>query len=201
MKVLRGSEGVLRGFYYQLLKLGFEIESQRVDFSSMIKNVIFDRNLIEQSGAPVSGKKFNILQYCRIIIEFMHHLESQVIPNCDLSISQFPIIDEAFITVLELIIDRQHTSGHTTPKNSNTFTVNELLAELSGLFSISYEIYENCFSFTDSDVFIYAEDETDIYLAYLSEMAEVESLVEESSVVDQHSDHRRKGDFSSNSFI
>ena len=60
------------------------------------------------SAAPASGKKFNISQYCRIIIEFMLNLESQVIPNVDLTIAQYPIIDEAFLTVLGVIIEKNY---------------------------------------------------------------------------------------------
>ena len=62
VKELQGYEGVLRGFYYQLLKLGFEIESNpvpvnvyeiegysiensenlNIDYSTIIKNALFD---------------------------------------------------------------------------------------------------------------------------------------------------------------
>ena len=43
-------------------------------------------------------------QYKRIIAEFLKLIETQVIPNAELTSSQYPIIDEAMLAILELII-------------------------------------------------------------------------------------------------
>lgn len=100
VKYLKGPEGPLRAFYYQLFKLGFEIDSPNTDYASIIKSIIFDPNLASYSTSPMSGKQYNISQYQRIIAEFMKILELQVIPNAELTFSQYPIIDESMLTIL-----------------------------------------------------------------------------------------------------
>lgn len=42
---------------------------------------------------------------------------------------------------------------------------------LSDLFQITLEVIDNCYSFEESDVFLYEDKENELYLAYLSEMA------------------------------
>lgn len=103
VKYLRGWEGPLRAFYYQLFKLGFEIEGPS-DYAAGIKNIIFSPGLSSESSSPTSGKQYTIGQYKRIIAEFIHILEGQVIPNAELTYSQYPIIDEAMLAILELIV-------------------------------------------------------------------------------------------------
>lgn len=81
VKYLRGPEGPFRAFYYQLFKLGFEIENSTHDYASIIKNTIFDPSLCSSPTGPTSGKQYNINQYKRIIAEYIKLMESQVIPN------------------------------------------------------------------------------------------------------------------------
>lgn len=48
VKYLKGPEAALRGFYYQLFKLGFEIKRFPPEYyTNIIKNVIFDPSLIQ----------------------------------------------------------------------------------------------------------------------------------------------------------
>lgn len=71
------------------------------------------------------------------------------------------------LVILELVLDKLEESGRIGPTRTNM----EVLCALCEIFRIKYEIYENCFSFEDSDVFLYIESEEVCYLAFLSEMA------------------------------
>ena len=100
VKQLSGSIGILRIFYYQLLKLGFEIDSPKQDYGQLIKAIFFDEKILADIGSPISGKQYSGLQYLRIIAETVTELERQVIPNVEMTISSYPIIDEAILSLL-----------------------------------------------------------------------------------------------------
>lgn len=50
-----------------------------------------------------------------------------------------------------------------------------MLKGLCEMFHINLEVFDNCYSFVQSDVFLYVENPQISYLAFLSEMAEVQS--------------------------
>jgi hypothetical protein len=49
--------------------------------------------LEETSSSPSSGKNYSDLQYKKIVAEFMEIMLHQTIPNFELSILNYPIVD------------------------------------------------------------------------------------------------------------
>ena len=60
------------------MKLGFEFENPKDDYSIVIKNVIFDNPEIEncKNSSPISGKQFSNRQFLKFVAEFMEMLEN-----------------------------------------------------------------------------------------------------------------------------
>jgi len=92
-----------------------------------------------------------------------------VIPNTELTLTQFPAIDEAMLVVLERVLQVGFNDSSKGFPEINSLV--ELFERLCGIFEITLEVYENCFSFEESDVFLYVESMEVYYLAFLSEMA------------------------------
>ena len=76
MKVLKGPEAVWRGFYYQLMKVGFEVEGLSKDYSSIIKSLLFYDCNSESSinSSPISGQEFSQRQNLRVVADFIQLL-------------------------------------------------------------------------------------------------------------------------------
>lgn len=83
-----------------------------------------------------------------------------MIPNAELTFSQYPIIDEAMLAILELIVEKMQPSSQSHSKENAVRKVRtegvrcgsmeNLTAMLKGLcdmFRINLEIFDNCFSF------------------------------------------------------
>lgn len=85
----------MKGFYYQLMKLAFEIEIEDRDYIEVMRNVIFSPEFMleENPSSPSSGKNYSDLQYKKIVAEFMSILMHQSIPNFELTILSYPIVD------------------------------------------------------------------------------------------------------------
>ena len=56
--------------------------------------------LEENPSSPSSGKNYSDLQYKKIVAEFMEVLMRQSIPNFELTILSYPIVDEALVKIL-----------------------------------------------------------------------------------------------------
>ncbi len=97
IKVVKGKSALLRAFIYQLMKLTFEIEADnRVNYVEVLKGIIFHPTFLQEDGemlSPISGRGCNDKQYKRIIADFIELMENQSIPNFELTLMEYPIVD------------------------------------------------------------------------------------------------------------
>jgi hypothetical protein len=79
-----------------------------------------------------------------------------------MTLSQYPIFDEAMLYCLENILEKQ------IMHNKNVVSILEVLQILCEVFSIHLEVYDSCVKFVESDVFIYFHDQFEVYVAFLN---------------------------------
>ena len=82
---------------------------------------------------------------------------------------EYPVVDEAFTYVVETIITKCYPGAETTTA---------LLNWLAETFALTVERHGKCYKFEESDIFLYEESDTEYYLSFLNEMAEVSDYSE-----------------------
>lgn len=109
IKLVRGKSALLRAFYYQLMKLTFEIEVNEIDYVEVFKSVVFHPSLLLEDAdmqSPSSGRTYTDKQYKRILAEFVELMAQQSIPNFEFTVMEYPIIDEALTKTFEALVAR-----------------------------------------------------------------------------------------------
>jgi hypothetical protein len=141
IKAVKGKSALTRAFNYQLMKLTFEIEVAETDYVEVLKSVAFHPNMLVEEGdmqSPISGRAYTDRQYKRIIADFIELMAVQSIPNTEFLLMEYPVVDEAFIYVMEAIITKCYTGTQTT---------HALLSWLAETFSLTVEKHGKCYKF------------------------------------------------------
>jgi hypothetical protein len=91
------------------MKLTFEIDIPDVDYVEIFKNVIFHPALLLEDTdmqSPSSGRSYTDRQYKRIIADFIEVMIHQSIPNFELTLMEYPIVEEALVRSIENLISK-----------------------------------------------------------------------------------------------
>jgi hypothetical protein len=96
IKVVRGKSALIRAFCYQLMKLTFEFEVPDIDYVKIFKDIVFHPALLVEDSemqSPSSGRTYTDRQYKRFLGEFIELMAQQSIPNFELTIMEYPIVE------------------------------------------------------------------------------------------------------------
>ena len=155
----------IRVFYYQYLKLCFELEN--VDFEryiqkieELINNDEFKFVFYEEDDAEV----FNDLQFKQLIMEFFGLLGQGGVP-LQQAINYYPVMDTVFIYFFRALLI---LTGHADALDS-FIEREELFQFLCGYFNVDISIHDKCIKFVESDIFVYEEDPKDVFMAYMED--------------------------------
>jgi hypothetical protein len=113
IKVVRGRSALIRAFCYQLMKLTFEIEVADFDYVEVFKRIVFMPSLLldDDMQSPSSGRAYTDRQYKRILADFVELMGYQSIPNFELTVMEYPIVEEALTRTLEALIANCYPSS------------------------------------------------------------------------------------------
>jgi hypothetical protein len=153
----------IRVFYYQYLKLCFELET--VDFEvyihkieEIINNEAFKFMFYEDDDAEV----FNDLQFKHLIMEFFGVLGQGGVSIED-ALNHYPIMDTVFIYFFRAILI---LTGKTEGLDSY-IERDELLQFLGSYFAVEISVHDRCIKFVETDIFVYEEDPKEVFMAYM----------------------------------
>lgn len=158
----------IRVFYYQYLKLCFELEN--VDFETYIRRI---EELINNDEFKFifyeedDPELFNDLQFKQLIMEFFGVLGQGGVA-IQQAINYYPIMDTVFIYFFRALLI---LTGRTDALDSY-IDREELFQFLCGYFNVEISIHDRCIKFVESDIFVYEEDPKDVYMAYMEEAEE-----------------------------
>jgi hypothetical protein len=183
IKVVRGRSALIRAFCYQLMKLTFEIEVLGVDYVEIFKSVVFLPALLLEDAdvqSPSSGRAHTDRQYKRLLADFVELMGQQSIPNFELTVMEYPVVEEALTRTVEALVSRCYDGPLPAPSD-------KLLEWLSEQFATTVERHGRCYHFEESDVFLYEQSPEEYYISYLNEMAEVSDYSESTHRIDPRS--------------
>ena len=125
------------------MKLTFEIDIPDVDYVEIFKNVIFHPALLLEDTdmqSPSSGRSYTDRQYKRIIADFIEVMIHQSIPNFELTLMEYPIVEEALVRSIENLISKCFPDDPHLPSE-------EMLEWLSKTFLVGIEKHGRCYKF------------------------------------------------------
>lgn len=105
---------------------------------------------------------FNDLQFKHLIMEFFGVLGQGGI-GIQQAINYYPIMDTVFIYFFRAILI---LTGKTDALDSY-IEREDLFQFLCGYFNVEISTHEKCIKFVETDIFVYEEDPSDVYMAYM----------------------------------
>jgi hypothetical protein len=156
-------QGHIRIFYYQYLKLCFELENINFDFYirkiEEIINSSFHFIFYEDDNPEI----FNDTQAKSLIMEFFGVLGEGGHGNVQNSLSHYPIMDYIFVNFFRSFLILMEK----TDSLDSYIARDDLLGFLCPYFGVEVEMHNECIKYVDSDIFVYELNPNAIYMAYM----------------------------------
>jgi hypothetical protein len=172
VKVFRGDpQANIRVFYYQYLKLCFEVtDCDYEQYIRKIEDIINDPNFafVFEDGEDTSV--FNDLQFKQLIMEFFGLL-GEGVASIEVCLNTYPIIDTVFIYFFRSILILTNTADSLDSYIDRTTLFNILTDH----FNVQMDVHDNCIRFPQSDIFAYEERPDEVFMAYID--VDTENLV------------------------
>jgi hypothetical protein len=153
----------IRVFYYQYLKLCFEVnECDYEQYIRKIEEIINDPNFSFVFDEAEDPSVFNDLQFKQLIMEFFGLLGNGNM-NIEACLNSYPIMDTVFIYFFRsILILTNATEGLNSYIDKMT-----LFNILINHFNVEINVHENCIRFPQTDIFVYEEQPEEVFMAYI----------------------------------
>lgn len=156
-------EGAIRVFYYQLLKICFELELyQSRGVLQHFKSRVFSPGFRIGLGRALIDSGYDreeILteaQSKKVLAEFLQALGAgEIAVNCETMVNRYPLLDAIFIQVFKSML-------------TNPTSMESIFGELADEFGLCVTLIGDCFKFEDSDIFCYVPADSEwMYLTFM----------------------------------
>lgn len=103
-------------------------------------------------------------QYKSLLIDFFELMNTSSM-TIDNVLREYPILNDVFTNFFRTVV----MIASITPSYEAYIDKNELFDFLSSFFSVDISSYDKCLKFVESDIFVYEENQENIYMAYIAE--------------------------------
>ena len=168
----------VRIFYFQLFRLGFEVETESNigrEFVLAFRRIVFNSQfeILFTRDSETMRDVYNDFQFKKFFAEFYQLLSQTPKPNVERLVNTYPIIDQIMIHILRSILLNQGINE----EFSAFIPTDTVFGELSAIIGLNVASYGNCWKFEDSDMFCLETEQNLLFVAYVLDQVEEKEVV------------------------